>query len=203
MPLVPVVVERTARGEREYDIFSRLLSERIIFLGTPIDDQVANLVVAQLLHLASDDEDKDISIYINSPGGSVTAGLAIMDTMRFVKPDVRTICVGIAMSAGSLILAAGAKGKRGSLPNSRILTHQPSVSGFEGQASDIEIHARELLKTRSKLNEIYVELTGQPREIIDRDMERDRFFSPEEAKEYGLIDTVFGDPLPDLSAAKA
>ncbi|WP_210491952.1 ATP-dependent Clp protease proteolytic subunit [Patulibacter sp. SYSU D01012] len=202
MPLVPVVVERTARGEREYDIFSRLLSERIIFLGTAIDDQVANLVVAQLLHLASDDEDKDISIYINSPGGSVTAGLAIMDTMRFVKPDVRTICVGIAMSAGSLILAAGEKGKRASLPNSRILTHQPSVTGFEGQASDIEIHARELLKTRSRLNEIYVELTGQPREVIDRDMERDRFFSPEQAKEYGLIDTVFGDPLPDLSAAK-
>jgi ATP-dependent Clp protease protease subunit len=198
MPLVPVVVERTARGEREYDIFSRLLNERIIFLGTGIDDQVANLIVAQLLHLASDDEDKDISIYINSPGGSVTAGLAIMDTMNFVKPDVRTICVGIAMSAGSLILAAGAKGKRSSLPNSRILTHQPSVSGFEGQASDIEIHARELLKTRKKLNEIYVKLTGQPIEVIDRDMERDRFFSPNEAKEYGLIDQVRGSSLPDL-----
>ncbi|WP_406628312.1 ATP-dependent Clp protease proteolytic subunit [Patulibacter brassicae] len=192
MPLVPVVVERTARGEREYDIFSRLLNERIIFLGQPIDDQIANLVVAQLLHLASDDEDKDISLYINSPGGSVTAGLAIMDTMNFVRPDVRTICVGIAMSAGSLLLAAGAKGKRFSLPNSRILTHQPSVTGFEGQASDIEIHARELLKTRSKLNEIYVGLTGQSRETIDRDMERDRFFSPEEAREYGLIDRVLG-----------
>jgi ATP-dependent Clp protease protease subunit len=199
MPLVPVVVERTARGEREYDIYSRLLNERIIFLGTGIDDQVANLIVAQLLHLASDDEDKDISIYVNSPGGSVTAGLAIMDTMNFVKPDVRTICVGIAMSAGSLILAAGAKGKRSSLPNSRILTHQPSVTGFEGQASDIEIHARELLKTRSKLNEIYVGLTGQSRETIDRDMERDRFFSPEQAKDYGLIDHVLGDELPDLS----
>jgi ATP-dependent Clp protease protease subunit len=198
MPLVPVVVERTARGEREYDIFSRLLNERIIFLGTGIDDQVANLIVAQLLHLASDDEDKDISIYVNSPGGSVTAGLAILDTMNFVKPDVRTICVGIAMSAGSLILAGGAKGKRSSLPNSRILTHQPSVTGFEGQASDIEIHARELLKTRDRLNEIYVGLTGQPREIIDRDMERDRFFSPEQAKEYGLIDTVLGSELPDL-----
>jgi ATP-dependent Clp protease protease subunit len=198
MPLVPVVVERTARGEREYDIFSRLLNERIIFLGTGIDDQVANLIVAQLLHLASDDEDKDISIYVNSPGGSVTAGLAILDTMNFVKPDVRTICVGIAMSAGSLILAGGAKGKRSSLPNSRILTHQPSVTGFEGQASDIEIHARELLKTRDRLNEIYVGLTGQPREIIDRDMERDRFFSPEQAKEYGLIDTVLGTELPDL-----
>jgi ATP-dependent Clp protease, protease subunit len=199
MPLVPVVVERTARGEREYDIYSRLLNERIIFLGTGIDDQVANLIVAQLLHLASDDEDKDISIYVNSPGGSVTAGLAIMDTMNFVKPDVRTICVGIAMSAGSLILAAGAKGKRSSLPNSRILTHQPSVTGFEGQASDIEIHARELLKTRSRLNEIYVGLTGQSRETIDRDMERDRFFSPEQAKEYGLIDNVLGTELPDLS----
>jgi ATP-dependent Clp protease protease subunit len=203
MPLVPVVVERTARGEREYDIYSRLLNERIIFLGTGIDDQVANLIVAQLLHLASDDEDKDISIYVNSPGGSVTAGLAIMDTMNFVKPDVRTICVGIAMSAGSLILAAGAKGKRSSLPNSRILTHQPSVTGFEGQASDIEIHARELLKTRSRLNEIYVGLTGQSRETIDRDMERDRFFSPEQAKEYGLIDTVLGTELPDLSKPNA
>jgi ATP-dependent Clp protease protease subunit len=199
MPLVPVVVERTARGEREYDIFSRLLNERIIFLGTGIDDQVANLIVAQLLHLASDDEDKDISIYVNSPGGSVTAGLAILDTMNFVKPDVRTICVGIAMSAGSLILAGGAKGKRSSLPNSRILTHQPSVTGFEGQASDIEIHARELLKTRDRLNEIYVGLTGQTREVIDRDMERDRFFSPQQAKDYGLIDTVLGTELPDLS----
>ncbi|MDO9407388.1 ATP-dependent Clp protease proteolytic subunit [Patulibacter sp.] len=199
MPLVPVVVERTARGEREYDIYSRLLNERIIFLGTGIDDQVANLIVAQLLHLASDDEDKDISIYVNSPGGSVTAGLAIMDTMNFVKPDVRTICVGIAMSAGSLILAAGAKGKRSSLPNSRILTHQPSVTGFEGQASDIEIHARELLKTRARLNEIYVGLTGQSQETIDRDMERDRFFSPQQAKEYGLIDNVLGTELPDLS----
>lgn len=203
MPLVPVVVERTARGEREYDIYSRLLNERIIFLGSGIDDQVANLIVAQLLHLASDDEDKDISIYVNSPGGSVTAGLAIMDTMNFVKPDVRTICVGIAMSAGSLILAAGAKGKRSSLPNSRILTHQPSVTGFEGQASDIEIHARELLKTRSRLNEIYVELTGQTRETIDHDMERDRFFSPQQAKDYGLIDTVLGTELPDLSRPNA
>ena len=203
MPLVPVVVERTARGEREYDIYSRLLNERIIFLGTGIDDQVANLIVAQLLHLASDDEDKDISIYVNSPGGYVTAGMAIMDTMNFVKPDVRTICVGIAMSAGSLILAAGAKGKRSSLPNSRILTHQPSVTGFEGQASDIEIHARELLKTRSRLNEIYVELTGQSRETIDRDMERDRFFSPKQAQEYGLIDHVLGDELPDLSKPNA
>ncbi|MCK9247681.1 MAG: ATP-dependent Clp protease proteolytic subunit [Solirubrobacteraceae bacterium] len=198
MPLVPTVVERTARGEREYDIFSRLLNERIIFLGQQIDDQIGNLVVAQLLHLASDDEDKDISLYINSPGGSVTAGLAILDTMNFVKPDVRTICVGIAMSAGSLLLAGGAKGKRVALPNSRILTHQPSVSGFEGQATDIEIHARELLKTRTRLNEIYVKMTGQPLEVIERDMERDRFFTPVEAKEYGLIDDVLGSPLPDL-----
>ena len=199
MPLVPTVVERTARGEREYDIFSRLLNERIIFLGQQIDDQIGNLVVAQLLHLASDDEDKDISIYINSPGGSVTAGLAILDTMNFVKPDVRTICCGIAMSAGSLLLAGGTKGKRFSLPNSRILTHQPSVSGFEGQATDIEIHAKELLKTRRRLNQIYVDLTGQPLEQIERDMERDRFFSPDEAREYGLIDQVLGSSLPDLT----
>ncbi len=202
MPLVPTVVERTARGEREYDIFSRLLNERIIFLGQQIDDQIGNLVVAQLLHLASDDEDKDISIYINSPGGSVTAGLAILDTMNFVKPDVRTICCGIAMSAGSLLLAGGTKGKRFSLPNSRILTHQPSVSGFEGQATDIEIHAKELLKTRRRLNEIYVDLTGQPLEQIERDMERDRFFSPDEAREYGLIDQVLGSSLPDLTPKK-
>ncbi|MFA4930005.1 MAG: ATP-dependent Clp protease proteolytic subunit [Patulibacter sp.] len=202
MPLVPTVVERTARGEREYDIFSRLLNERIIFLGQQIDDQIGNLVVAQLLHLASDDEDKDISIYINSPGGSVTAGLAILDTMNFVRPDVRTICCGIAMSAGSLLLAGGTKGKRFSLPNSRILTHQPSVSGFEGQATDIEIHARELLKTRKRLNEIYVGLTGQPIEVIERDMERDRFFSPDEAREYGLIDQVLGESLPDLTPKK-
>ncbi|MBF6621569.1 MAG: ATP-dependent Clp protease proteolytic subunit [Patulibacter sp.] len=202
MPLVPTVVERTARGEREYDIFSRLLNERIIFLGQQIDDQIGNLVVAQLLHLASDDEDKDISIYINSPGGSVTAGLAILDTMKFVKPDVRTICCGIAMSAGSLLLAGGTKGKRFSLPNSRILTHQPSVSGFEGQATDIEIHARELLKTRKRLNGIYVDLTGQPLEVIERDMERDRFFSPDEAREYGLIDQVLGTSLPDLTPKK-
>jgi ATP-dependent Clp protease protease subunit len=202
MPLVPTVVERTARGEREYDIFSRLLNERIIFLGQQIDDQIGNLVVAQLLHLASDDEDKDISIYINSPGGSVTAGLAILDTMKFVKPDVRTICCGIAMSAGSLLLAGGTKGKRFSLPNSRILTHQPSVSGFEGQATDIEIHARELLKTRRRLNEIYVDLTGQPLDQIERDMERDRFFSPDEAREYGLIDQVLGTSLPDLTPKK-
>ena len=198
MPLVPMVVEQSARGERSFDIYSRLLNERIVFLGTPVDDQISNLIVAQLLHLESQDPEKDISIYINSPGGSIYAGLAIYDTMQFIKPDVQTICCGIAMSMGSLLLAGGAKGKRSSLPNSRILTHQPSVTGFEGQASDIEIHARELLKTRDRLNDIYVGLTGQPREVIDRDMERDRFFSPIQAKEYGLIDTVLGPELPDL-----
>jgi ATP-dependent Clp protease protease subunit len=189
MPLVPMVVERTARGEREYDIFSRLLNERIIFLGHAVDDQVANLIVAQLLHLESADPDKDISIYINSPGGSVYAGLAIYDTMNFIKPDVQTICCGIAMSMGSLLLAGGAKGKRSSLPNSRILIHQPS-GGFEGQSSDIEIHAKETLKVRKRLDEIYAKHTGQPEEQVHKDMERDRFFKPEEAVEYGLIDKV-------------
>ena len=154
MPLIPMVIERTARGEREFDIYSRLLNERIIFLGTPIDDQVANLVVAQLLHLESEDPDKDISIYINSPGGSIYSGLAIYDTMKFVKPDIATMCVGVAMSMGSLLLAAGTKGKRAVLPNSRILIHQPSA-GFEGQSTDIEIHAREILKVRERIDEIY------------------------------------------------
>jgi ATP-dependent Clp protease protease subunit len=184
-----MVVERTARGEREYDIFSRLLNERIIFLGTAVDDQIANLIVAQLLHLESSDPEKDISIYINSPGGSIYAGLAIYDTMQFIKPDISTICVGIAMSMGSLLLAGGAKGKRFSLPNSRILIHQPSA-GFEGQATDIEIHAQEILKTRARIDEIYAHHTGQPLEQVHHDMERDRFFKPEEAVEYGLIDTV-------------
>ena len=189
MPLIPMVVERTARGEREYDIFSRLLNERIVFLGYPVDDQVANLIVAQLLHLESADPDKDISLYINSPGGSIYAGLAVYDTMRFIKPDVQTICCGIAMSMGSLLLAGGAKGKRFSLPNSRILIHQPSA-GFEGQSSDIEIHAREILKTRARIDEIYAEATGQPLEQVHDDMERDRFFTPDQALEYGLIDKV-------------
>ena len=189
MPLVPMVVERTARGEREYDIFSRLLNERIIFLGQQIDDPIANIVVAQLLHLESQDPDKDISIYINSPGGSVTAGLAMYDTMNFIKPQVATICCGIAMSAGSLILMAGAKGKRFSLPNSRILIHQPSA-GFEGQSTDIEIHAREILKTRGRIDEIYAKHTGQPEEIVHKAMERDRFFTADQAAEYGLIDRV-------------
>ena len=189
MPLVPMVIERTARGEREYDIYSRLLNERIVFLGTPVDDQVANLIVAQLLHLESADPDKDISIYINSPGGSIYAGLAIYDTMQFIKPDVQTICCGIAMSMGSLLLAGGAAGKRMSLPNSRILIHQPS-GGFEGQATDIEIHAQEILKTRRRVDEIYARHTGRPQEEVRRDMERDRFFRPDEAAEYGLIDRV-------------
>jgi len=189
MPLVPTVVERTARGEREYDIFSRLLNERIIFLGQPVDDQIANLIVAQLLHLESADPDKDVSIYINSPGGSIYAGLAIYDTMQFIKPDVSTICCGIAMSMGSLLLAGGAKGKRLSLPNSRILIHQPSA-GFEGQSSDIEIHAREILKTRDRIDQIYAHHTGRPIEEVHRDMERDHFFRPDEAQEYGLIDRV-------------
>jgi ATP-dependent Clp protease, protease subunit len=189
MPLVPMVIERTARGEREYDIYSRLLNERIIFLGTAVDDQVANLIVAQLLHLESSDPDKDISIYINSPGGSIYSGLAIYDTMQFIKPDVSTICVGIAMSMGSLLLAGGAEGKRFSLPNSRILIHQPS-SGFEGQATDIEIHAQEIIKTRRRVDEIYAKHTKQTVEKVHADMERDRFFKPDEAAEYGLIDKV-------------
>ncbi|MBA2262495.1 MAG: ATP-dependent Clp protease proteolytic subunit [Solirubrobacterales bacterium] len=189
MPLVPMVVERSARGEREYDIYSRLLNERIVFVGSPINDQIANLVVAQLLHLESVDPDKDISIYINSPGGSIYAGLAVYDTMRFIKPDVSTICIGIAMSMGSLLLTGGAPGKRMSLPNSRILIHQPSA-GFEGQSSDIEIHAREILKTRKRIDEIYAEHTGQPEEQVHTDMERDRFFTPDQAAEYGLIDRV-------------
>jgi ATP-dependent Clp protease, protease subunit len=189
MQLIPMVVERTARGEREFDIFSRLLNERIIFLGTPIEDQVANLVVAQLLHLESQDPDKDISIYINSPGGSVYSGLAIYDTMKFVKPDIATMCVGVAMSMGSLLLAGGTKGKRAALPNSRILIHQPSA-GFEGQSTDIEIHAREILNVRERLDEIYAQNTGLSKEQVREDMERDRFFTAEQALKYGLIDRV-------------
>jgi ATP-dependent Clp protease, protease subunit len=189
MPLVPMVIERTARGEREFDIYSRLLNERIIFLGQPVDDTVANLVVAQLLHLESSDPEKDISIYVNSPGGSIYAGLAIYDTIQFIKPDVATICVGIAMSMGSLLLTGGAKGKRMALPNSRILIHQPSA-GFQGQSSDIEIHAREVLKTRKRVDEIYAHHTGQSEEQVHADMERDRFFTAEQAADYGLIDRV-------------
>jgi ATP-dependent Clp protease protease subunit len=189
VPLVPMVVEQSARGERSFDIYSRLLNERIVFLGTPVDDQVANLIVAQLLHLESDDPDKDISLYINSPGGSIYAGLAIYDTMQFIKPDVQTICFGVAMSMGSLLLAGGAPGKRLSLPNSRILIHQPS-SGFEGQATDIEIHAREVLDLRRRIDEIYARHTGKSQEDVHHDMERDRFFKPDEARDYGLIDKV-------------
>jgi ATP-dependent Clp protease protease subunit len=184
-----MVVERTARGEREFDIYSRLLNERIIFLGTPVDDTIANLVVAQLLHLESQDPEKDIYIYINSPGGSIYAGLAIYDTMQFVKPDVGTMCVGVAMSMGSLLLTGGAPGKRMALPNSRQLIHQPSA-GFEGQSSDIEIHAREILKTRKRIDEIYAKHTGQSEDQVHHDMERDRFFKASEAVEYGLIDRV-------------
>jgi ATP-dependent Clp protease, protease subunit len=189
MPMIPMVVERTARGEREYDIYSRLLNERIIFLGTEVDDQVANVIVAQLLHLESADPDKDISLYINSPGGSIYAGLAIYDTMRFVKPDIATMCIGVAMSMGSLLLCGGAKGKRMALPNSRILMHQPSA-GFEGQATDIEIHAKEILNTRARIDEIYARHCEKPVEEVHRDMERDRFFKASEAAEYGLIDRV-------------
>jgi ATP-dependent Clp protease protease subunit len=189
MPLIPMVIERTARGEREFDIYSRLLNERIVFIGTPIDDQIANLVVAQLLHLESSDPDKDISIYINSPGGSIYSGLAIYDTMHFIKPDCQTICVGIAMSMGSLLLAGGAPGKRFALPNSRILIHQPSA-GFEGQSTDIEIHAREIINIRKRTDQIYAKHTGQSEEQVHRDMERDRFFKADEAVEYGLIDKV-------------
>jgi ATP-dependent Clp protease protease subunit len=189
MPLVPMVIERTARGEREFDIYSRLLNERIIFLGTPIDDQIANLIVAQLLHLESQDPDKDISIYVNCPGGGIYSGLAIYDTMQFVKPQIQTICIGVAMSMGSLLLAAGQKGKRFALPNSRILIHQPSA-GFEGQSTDIEIHAREILKIRQRIDEIYAQHTEQPIEQVHADMERDRFFKADQAVEYGLIDRV-------------
>ncbi len=189
MPLVPVVVEQDARGERSFDIYSRLLRERVVFIGTAIDDQVANLVVAQLLHLEADDPDKDISIYINSPGGQVYAGLAIYDAMQFIRPDVQTTCVGVAMSMGSLLLAGGTKGKRFALPNSRILIHQPH-GGFQGQASDIEIHATEALALRRRVEEIYAEHTGVDQEQIREDMERDRFFTPEQAVEYGLIDAV-------------
>jgi ATP-dependent Clp protease, protease subunit len=189
MPLVPMVVEQSPRGERSYDIYSRLLGERIVFLGTPVTDEIANLIVAQLLHLQAEDPDKDISLYINSPGGSVYAGLAIYDTMRYVKPDVQTICFGVAMSMGSLLLTGGAEGKRLALPNARILTHQPS-SGFQGQASDIEIHAREVLALRARVDEIYSQHSGRSIEQVHEDMERDRYFTPEEAMEYGLIDRV-------------
>ena len=188
-PLIPMVVEQTSRGERAFDIYSRLLNERIIFLGTPINDQVANLIVAQLLHLESEDPDKDIAIYVNSPGGSVYAGLAIYDTMQFVKPDISTICVGVAMSMGALLLAGGTKGKRLVLPNSKILIHQLS-GGFQGPAADIEIHAREALNLRHRLDEILAKHTCQPLEKVEKDTERDYFMTASEALEYGLVDKI-------------
>ena len=188
-PLVPMVVEQTSRGERAFDIYSRLLNERIVFLGTPVTDEISNLIVAQLLHLQAEDPDKDISLYINSPGGSVYAGLAIYDTMQYVKPDIQTICVGIAMSMGALLLSGGAEGKRLSLPNAKILIHQVS-SSFQGQASDIEIHAKEILDTRRRLDEILALHTGQELEKVARDTERDYFMTAEEAKDYHLIDKV-------------
>jgi len=190
MALVPTVVENTSRGERHYDIYSRLLKEHIIFLGTPISNSVANLIVAELLYLESEDPDRDIAIYINSPGGSITAGLAIYDTMRFIRPDVTTICIGEASSMGAILLAAGTKGKRYSLPNSRILIHQPSVEGIGGQATDVRIHAEEMLRMRQLLAQILVESTGQTVEKIDLDIERDFILTPKQAVEYGIIDAV-------------
>ena len=187
--MVPIVIETSGRGERAYDIYSRLLRERVIFLVGPVNDQTANLVVAQMLFLESENPDKDISLYINSPGGSVSAGLSVFDTMQFIKPDVSTLCMGIAASMGSFLLMAGAKGKRFALPNSRVMIHQPS-GGAQGQATDIEIHAREILKTREQLNRIYAARTGQTIEKIRSDMERDFFMDPEESKAYGLIDQV-------------
>lgn len=194
MSLVPMVVETTSRGERSYDIYSRLLKDRIIFLSSAIDDDVANLVIAQLLFLAADDPDKDIHLYLNSPGGSVTAGMGIYDTMQYIKPDVSTICVGMAASMGSLLLTAGAPGKRFALTNSEVMIHQP-LGGVQGQASDIWIHTDWILKTKAKLNQIYVERTGQPLDKIERDTDRDNFMSAEEAKEYGLIDQVLSSPI--------
>ena len=190
MALVPTVVESTSRGERHYDIFSRLLKEHIIFIGTPIVEEIANLVVAELLYLESEDPDREISLYINSPGGSITAGLAIYDTMQFIKPDVVTICMGQAASMAALLLAAGAKGKRFSLPNSRILIHQPSIGGIEGQATDVKIYAEEMLRMRNLLSQILADTTGQSFEKIDRDVERDFILSPQQAVEYGIIDSV-------------
>jgi ATP-dependent Clp protease, protease subunit len=189
MPLVPVVVQQDSRGERSFDIYSRLLRERVVFVGTEINDEIANLVVAQLLHLEAEDPDKEIQMYINCPGGVVYSGLAIYDTMRFIKPDVATTCCGIAMSMGSLILTGGAPGKRAALPNSRILVHQPS-GGFQGQASDIAIHAEETLQLRRRIEEIYAEHTGRTREEIADALERDRYFTPGQAADYGLIDRV-------------
>ena len=190
MTLVPMVVEQTNRGERAYDIYSRLLRDNIIFIGTPIDDNVANLVTAQLLFLAAEDPEKDIWIYINSPGGVVTAGMAIYDTMQFIKPDVSTTCIGHAASIAAVLLAAGTTGKRFALPNSRVLFHQPSMSGLSGQATDIEIHAREILRIRQSLNEIMAKHTGQPVEKVERDVERDFWMDAQQAREYGIVDEI-------------
>ena len=200
--VIPTVVETTSRGERAFDIYSRLLRDRVIFLGMPVDDHVANVVMAQLLFLESEDAEKDISLYINSPGGSVTAGLAIYDTMQYVRPQVSTICIGLAASMGALILAGGAAGRRFSLPNSRILIHQVS-GGFSGQASDIEIHAREALYLRRRLDEILAQHTGKPVEVVSHDTERDYFMSPEEARDYGLIDSIIEGPHVPGSPAPA
>lgn len=190
--LVPMVVEQSSRGERAYDIYSRLLKERIIFLAGPVHDQVSTLIVAQLLFLEAENPKKEIAFYINSPGGIVTSGLAIYDTMRYIRPAVSTMCIGMAASMGSLLLTAGAKGMRFSLPNSRIMVHQPS-GGFQGQASDIERHAQDIIKMKRRLNEIYVEHTGQPYEVIERTLDRDHFMTPEEAVDFGLIDTVLSE----------
>jgi ATP-dependent Clp protease protease subunit len=198
---VPFVIEQTDRGERSYDIYSRLLKDRIIFIGTEVSDQLANVVIAQILFLESEDADKDINIYINSPGGSVTAGMAIYDTMQFTKPDVTTTCVGLAASMGAVLLAAGTKGKRYALPHSRIMLHQPSA-GFRGQASDIDIHAREVLKTKDELNRILAGHTGKAIDVIARDTDRDFFLNAAEAKDYGLIDTVI-TKKEDLAEAKS
>ncbi|HTM47801.1 MAG TPA: ATP-dependent Clp endopeptidase proteolytic subunit ClpP [Bryobacteraceae bacterium] len=188
--LVPMVVEQTSRGERAYDIYSRLLKENIIFMGTPVDDSIANLIIAQMLFLEAEDPEKDISVYINSPGGSITAGLAILDTMRFVKPDIVTICVGQAASMAAVLLAAGTKGKRFSLPNSRIMIHQPSMQGLAGQATEIDIYAREILRMRETLNRLLADSTGQPIDRVARDVDRDYIMGPEQAVEYGMIDRV-------------
>ncbi|WP_027965420.1 ATP-dependent Clp endopeptidase proteolytic subunit ClpP [Halalkalibacillus halophilus] len=189
MNLIPTVIEQTNRGERAYDIYSRLLKDRIIMLGGPVDDNIANSVIAQMLFLAAEDPDKDISIYINSPGGSITSGMAIYDTMQFIKPNVSTICVGMAASMGAFLLAAGEPGKRYALPNSEVMIHQP-LGGTQGQASDIQIHAQRIIEMREKLNQILSERTGQPIEVVERDTDRDNFMSAEKAKEYGLIDEV-------------
>ncbi len=189
MTLIPMVVEQTARGERSFDIYSRLLNDRVVFLGGEVNEDTANLIVAQLVHLESDDPDKDIHLYLNSPGGSIYAGLAIYDAMQFIKPDVQTICYGIAMSMGSLLLAGGAAGKRLTLPNSRILIHQPS-GGYQGQSTDVEIHAKEILALRARVDEIYAKHTGQPVERVHADMDRDRYFTGAEAVAYGLADRV-------------